>query len=59
MADFLLSPEGQAILEKFYYGSATKDPGFKKWRPERGLSTDVYEKELLRWEKLLKDITRK
>src|SRR5262245_34190690 len=40
MADFLLSPEGQAILEKFYYGSATKDPGFKKWRPERGLSTD-------------------
>jgi ABC-type Fe3+ transport system substrate-binding protein len=59
MADFLLSPGGQAILEKFYYGSATKDHGFKKWRPERGLTTDNYEKELLRWEKLLKDITRK
>jgi iron(III) transport system substrate-binding protein len=59
MADFLLSPEGQAILEKFYYGSATKDQGFKKWRPERGLSTDKYEKDLLHWEKLLKDITRK
>jgi hypothetical protein len=40
-------------------GSATKDQGFKKWRPERGLSTDNYEKQLLRWEKLLKDITRK
>jgi len=59
MADFLLSPEGQAVLEKYYYGSATKDQGFKKWRPERGLTTDNYEKDLLRWEKLLKDITRK
>ena len=59
MADFLLSSDGQAILEKFYYGSATKDQGFKKWRPERGLSTDKYEKDLLRWEKLLNDITRK
>lgn len=59
MVDFLLSPDGQAVLEKFYYGSATKDQGFKKWRPERGLTTDKYEKDLLRWEKLLKDITRK
>src|SRR5262245_5939289 len=59
MADFLLSPEGQAVLEKFYYGSATKNQGFKKWRPERGLTTDQYEKDLLRWEKLLNSITRK
>ena len=59
MADFLLSPDGQGILEKFYYGSATRDQGFKKWRPERGLSTDKYEKDLLHWEKLLKEITRK
>ena len=59
MADFLLSPEGQGILEKFYYGSATKDQGFKKWRPERGLTTDQYEKELVRWDKLLNSITRK
>jgi iron(III) transport system substrate-binding protein len=59
MVDFLLSPDGQAVLEKFYYGSATKDQGFKKWRPERGLTTDKYEKDLLRWEKMLKDITRK
>ena len=59
MADFLLSPDGQGVLGKFYYGSATKDHGFKKWRPERGLTTDQYEKELLRWEKLLNSITRK
>jgi iron(III) transport system substrate-binding protein len=59
MADFLLSPEGQGVLEKYYYGSGAKDYGFKKWRPERGLTTDQYEKELARWDKLLNAITRK
>lgn len=59
MADFLLSPAGQGVLERYYYGTGTKDYGFKKWRPERGLTTDQYEKDLLRWEKLLNAITRK
>ena len=59
MADFLLSPDGQAVLEKHFYGSGAKDHGFKKWRPEHGLTTDQYEKELLRWDKLLHSITRK
>jgi len=59
MADFLLSPEGQAVLKKFFYGSATTDQGFKKWRPEHGVALDKYEKELLHWEKLLKAITHK
>ena len=59
MADFLLSPDGQSVLEKYYYGSGAKDYGFKKWRPEHGLTTDQYEKDLLRWEKLLNSITRK
>jgi hypothetical protein len=49
MADFLLSPDAQQVLEKFYYGSGAKDYVFKKWRPERGLTTDQYEKEMLRW----------
>ncbi len=59
LADFLLSPEGQAVLEKFYYGSATKTQGFNKWRPERGLTTAKYEKDLLGWEKLLDEIAHK
>jgi len=59
MADFLLSADGQAVLEKYYYGSGAKDYGFKKWRPEHGLTTDQYEKDLLRWDKLLHSITRK
>src|ERR1043166_25136 len=59
MADFLLSPEGQKVLEKYYYGSGAKDYGFKKWRPEHGLTTDQYEKDLAHWDKLLHGITRK
>ena len=59
MTDFLLSPDGQGVLEKFYYGSAAQDQGFKKWRPEHGLTTEQYEKDLVRWDKLLHSITRK
>lgn len=59
MADFLLSPEGQKVLEKYYYGSGAKDYGFNKWRAEHGLTTEQYEKDLERWDKLLKAITRK
>src|SRR5262245_46455149 len=59
MADFLLSPAGQQVLERYYYGSGAKDYGFKKWRPERGLTTDQYEKDLEKWDKLLNAITRK
>jgi iron(III) transport system substrate-binding protein len=59
LADYLLGPEGQAVLEKFEYGSAAKNLGFKRWRPDHGISTDKYEKDLERWEKLLKEISRK
>ena len=59
MADYLLGPEGQAVLEKYQYGNGAKNYGFKKWRPEHGMSTDKYEKELARWEKLLRDTGRK
>jgi iron(III) transport system substrate-binding protein len=56
MADLLLGPDGQKVLEKFYYGSATNNRPFKRWRPERGLTTEKYEKEIDHWEKLLKQI---
>lgn len=56
MADFLLSPDGQKVLEKFRYGSATKEQPFKRWRPERGLTTEKYEKDVEHWEKLLKQV---
>jgi iron(III) transport system substrate-binding protein len=59
LADYLLGPEGQAVLEKFEYGSAAKNLGFKRWRPDHGVTADKYEKDLERWEKLLKEISRK
>jgi len=59
LADYLLGPEGQAVLEKYEYGSATKNLGFKRRRPDHGIATDKYEKDLERWEKLLKEISRK
>ena len=34
MADFILSPEGQKILEDLQFGSPAKDFGFKRWYPE-------------------------
>ena len=41
MADFILSPEGQKILEDLQFGSPAKDFGFKRWYPEAGLNTDA------------------
>jgi len=59
MVDFLLGPDGQKILEKFKYGSASKNYGFKRWYPEAGLTSERYERELSKWEGLMKSIVRK
>ena len=58
-ADFLLSPEGQKLLEDLYFGSAQKDYGFKRWYPEKGGTISQYEQALEGWHKLLKEITRR
>ena len=59
LADYLLGPEGQGVLEKYYYGNGAKNYGFKKWRPEQEMPLAKYEKELERWEKLLRETGRK
>jgi ABC-type Fe3+ transport system substrate-binding protein len=59
LADFLLGPEGQAVLEKYQYGSASKKLGFTRWRPEHGSTSERFEKDIERWEKQLKEISRK
>jgi iron(III) transport system substrate-binding protein len=59
MADFILSPEGQKILEDLQFGSPAKDFGFKRWYPEAGLNTEQYDKEATKWQKLLREIGRK
>ena len=59
MADFILSPEGQKILEDLQFGSPAKDFGFKRWYPEAGLNTEQYDKESTKWQKALREIGKK
>ena len=58
--DFLISPEGQKIFEeKFRFATPTKNYGFKRWYPEKGFTTEQYEKAEERWKKLLMDVVRR
>jgi iron(III) transport system substrate-binding protein len=58
--DFILSLEGQKIFEeKFKYGTPMKNYGFKRWYPEKGLTTAQYEQLSDKWRVLLREIGRK
>lgn len=59
LADFILGPGGQDVLEKFEYGNPTKDYGFKRWFPEQGTTTEQYEKLDAKWDKILRELARK
>jgi len=59
MADFILGPEGQKILEDLQFGSPVKDFGFNRWYPEAGLNTEQYDKEASKWQKVLREVGRK
>lgn len=59
-ADFLLGPEGQKIMEeKFRFATPTKNYGFKRWYPEKGMTIEQYQKAEDRWKKLLREIVLK
>lgn len=58
--DFLLGPQGQKMYsEELFYGSAAKDSGFERWYPEKGVTTEEYDRRADGWLKLLDEITRK
>jgi len=59
MADFILSPEGQKILEDLQFGSPSKDFGFKRWYPEAGMNTDQYDSAATKWQKALREVGKK
>ena len=55
--DFLISPDGQKMYsEQLFYGSAAKASGFERWYPEKGLTTEEYEKRAEGWLKLLNEL---
>lgn len=58
--DFMISPDGQKILEeKFRYASSTKQYPFKRWYPEKGLTTEQFENQFNKWQKLVRQISRR
>lgn len=57
--DFLISPDGQKMYSDLFYGSAAKVSGFERWYPEKGVTTEEYERRAEGWLKLLDEITRK
>jgi iron(III) transport system substrate-binding protein len=59
LADFILGPGGQKVLEQFEYGNPTKDYGFKRWYPEQGLSAEQIDKLEEKWRNTLRDLTRR
>jgi iron(III) transport system substrate-binding protein len=59
MADYILSAEGQKILENLEFGSPSKHVGFKRWYPEGGLNTEQYDQAATAWQKALRELGRR
>jgi iron(III) transport system substrate-binding protein len=58
LIDFIIGSEGQEILEKFKYGVAWKDYPFKRYYPERELSSAQYQRALNDWHKIVRSLGR-
>jgi len=59
LADFILGPGGQKVLEEYEYGNPTKEYGFKRWYPEQGLNAEQIDKLEEKWRNTLRDLTRR
>lgn len=59
MADFILGPEGQKILQEHHNGSAWKNPGFTRWYPEAGMTREQYLKTEKKWKDKLRELGKK
>jgi len=59
LADFILGPGGQKVLEEFEYGNPTKKYGFKRWYPEQGLTAEQLDALEGKWRSTLRDMTRR
>jgi iron(III) transport system substrate-binding protein len=58
LIDFIIGPEGQDIFEKFKYGVAWKDYPFKRYYPEREMSSTQYQRALNDWHKIVRSLGR-
>jgi iron(III) transport system substrate-binding protein len=58
LIDFIIGPEGQDIFEKFKYGVAWKEYPFKRYYPEREMSSGQYQRALRDWHKIVRSLGR-
>lgn len=54
--DFVIGNDGQSILEGFKYGVAWKDYPFKRYYPEREMTTMGYQRTEKKWSRLLRSV---
>ena len=59
LADFILGPGGQKVLEEYEYGNPTKDYGFKRWSPEQGMTAEQIDNLESKWRTIMRDLTRR
>ena len=59
LADFILGPGGQKVLEEYEYGNPTKDYGFKRWYPEQGMTAEQIDNLESKWRTIMRDLTRR
>jgi len=59
LADFILGPGGQKVLEEYEYGNPTKDYGFKRWYPEQGMTAEQIDALESKWRTILRDMTKR
>jgi len=59
LADFILGPGGQRVLEEYEYGNPTKDYGFKRWYPEQGMTAEQIDSLESKWRTIMRDLTRR
>jgi len=59
LADFILGPGGQKVLEEYEYGNPTKDYGFKRWYPEHGMTAEQIDALESKWRTIMRDMTKR
>jgi iron(III) transport system substrate-binding protein len=57
--DFIISPDGQKLMEQFRYGVSWKEQPFKREYPERGMNVAEYNKAEKLWGNQLRALTRR
>jgi iron(III) transport system substrate-binding protein len=53
--DFILGPEGRAVLDSFFYGDPAADAGFEYVYPGAGMTPEEYDTNIRTWDALMRE----